>query len=234
MGGPTLYEILGIHVKASFKDIRKAYLRKVVSEHPDKGGTTESFERVQNAYKTLSNPDERIIYDENVLGQRISEEDEYRYPSSYHTSAHGVTVECHGQTCSRQGHFRRKGESYAGQGKDVDLLELNRVIEEGHRHHHEDPTHVAYIRELAIAYLDRAVYHLNHNKQNHALFDAYEAEHLYPDIFKLDHVPASAQQVAQFLARCLDDDDHHHHQDGDVATSTSSISSSIDDHGGSP
>lgn len=192
----TLYDILGIQVGASFQDIRKAYLKKVVSEHPDKGGTAESFEKIQHAYKTLSNPGERTIYDETVLGQRVAEEDESRCPPVYH-SADGVTVEYHGQQHSSRKSFYRKGGSRAGQREECDILvDLNRVIEERHKEHLENPTEPTH--DLAMAYVERAVYHLNQNKPSHALFDAYEAQHIFPDILTRDHVP-SVQQVALFL-----------------------------------
>lgn len=183
MEAQTLYDILGIRIDASFKEVRKAYLKKVVSEHPDKGGTASSFEKVQHAYKTLSNPEERIVYDETVLGQRIAEEEgeeEFRYPPTYHTAG-GVTVEFHGQQRSSRREFQRKGGSYAGQGGDEILADLNRQIEDRQRHHLENPTESAL--DLAMAYIERAVYHLNHGKEIHALFDANEAEHLHPDIF---------------------------------------------------
>lgn len=199
MAGPSLYDILEIGTNSSFKDIRKAYLKKVVSEHPDKGGTTSSFEILQNAYKTLSNPEERIIYDERLLGQRVAEEAQREnpaqyYPSTYHT-AEGVTVEFHGQrqsTVTDRG-FQRKGEWHVGQGQDERLTTLNRDIEKKQSSLSEDPTNTSCLCELAIAYLDRAVYHLHQGKQNHAIFDVYEAEHLYPDIFSMD-IP-SVQQV---------------------------------------
>jgi len=209
----TLYDILGIEVNATCKDIRKAYLRKVVSEHPDKGGTASSFERIHHAYKTLSNPGERTIYDEKVLGQRVAEENESRYPPMYY-SADGVTVEFHGQEHSSKREFHRKGESRAGQGEDEVLVDLNRDIEERHTHHLEHPAESA--RDLAMAYIARAVYHLNQKKASHALFDVYEAQHVYPNILDdgggeegdMDH--SVTQQVRAFLDSVLkraDDDD---------------------------
>jgi hypothetical protein len=40
------------------KKIRKAYLKLSCSRHPDKGGSTESFQRLSNAYTRLAHPED--------------------------------------------------------------------------------------------------------------------------------------------------------------------------------
>lgn len=57
------YEILGVPQEANGDDIKKAYRKKVIKAHPDKGGDPEEFKKLQAAYEVLSSPDKREIYD---------------------------------------------------------------------------------------------------------------------------------------------------------------------------
>lgn len=43
--------------------IRKAYRKLALKHHPDKGGEVEKFQKLQNAYEILSDPDQKEIYD---------------------------------------------------------------------------------------------------------------------------------------------------------------------------
>lgn len=59
-----LYDCLKIPLKSQLLEIKSAYKALVLKAHPDKGGTTEEFNELQKAYKILSNPQTRAIYDE--------------------------------------------------------------------------------------------------------------------------------------------------------------------------
>jgi DnaJ family protein A protein 2 len=61
------YEILGVPKEAAQDDIKKAYKKKVIKAHPDKGGDPEEFKRLQAAYEVLSHPEKREIYDKYGL-----------------------------------------------------------------------------------------------------------------------------------------------------------------------
>lgn len=50
------YELLGVDKKATTEEIRKAFRKKALKEHPDKGGDPEKFKEVTAAYEVLSNP----------------------------------------------------------------------------------------------------------------------------------------------------------------------------------
>ena len=47
------YKILDIDKKASQEDIRKAFRKKAVEHHPDKGGKNDDFIKLNNAYQEL-------------------------------------------------------------------------------------------------------------------------------------------------------------------------------------
>lgn len=49
-----LYDILGVPRSATLPEIRKAYLKLVLKEHPDKGGDPEKFKKIQAAWNILS------------------------------------------------------------------------------------------------------------------------------------------------------------------------------------
>ena len=61
----NLYEILGAQKNASTEDIKKAYFVMAKKYHPDSTDKDEleKFHEVTNAYKTLSDKQERIAYD---------------------------------------------------------------------------------------------------------------------------------------------------------------------------
>src|SRR6056300_1252348 len=57
------YSILGVNKNASDQDIRKAYKKKSMQHHPDRGGNEEEFKKVNEAYQTLKDPAKRQQYD---------------------------------------------------------------------------------------------------------------------------------------------------------------------------
>ena len=57
------YKILDIDKKASQEDIRKAFRKKAVEHHPDKGGDEKKFHKINEAYNTLNDTDKRRQYD---------------------------------------------------------------------------------------------------------------------------------------------------------------------------
>lgn len=68
-GGPQadtnkLYEVLGVSKDATESDIKKAYRKLALKNHPDKGGDVEKFKEISAAAEILGDPDKRKVYDQ--------------------------------------------------------------------------------------------------------------------------------------------------------------------------
>jgi curved DNA-binding protein len=57
------YSTLGVSKSANADEIKRAYRRMANQHHPDKGGDTEKFKEVEEAYRILSDPQKRNEYD---------------------------------------------------------------------------------------------------------------------------------------------------------------------------
>lgn len=58
-----LYDILGVKPDATESDIKKAYRKKALQHHPDRGGDPEMFKKLSGAYEILSDSDKKNMYD---------------------------------------------------------------------------------------------------------------------------------------------------------------------------
>ncbi len=57
------YNTLGVEKTANQDEIKKAYRKLASQHHPDKGGDTAKFQKIQAAYETLSDSNKRAEYD---------------------------------------------------------------------------------------------------------------------------------------------------------------------------
>ena len=57
--GDLHYRVLSIPRNATIAEIKTAYRQKAREHHPDKGGYSEMFDKVQKAFETLSCPKKR-------------------------------------------------------------------------------------------------------------------------------------------------------------------------------
>ncbi len=62
------YSILGVSKDAGLEEIKKAYKKKALKHHPDKGGDGEKFKQLSEAYACLSDPEQRREYDSPGFG----------------------------------------------------------------------------------------------------------------------------------------------------------------------
>jgi hypothetical protein len=80
---PTYYDILGVVVDASPREIKLAYLNKALTSHPDQNPhqqkqAAEEFRLLQEAYETLEDIKRRKAYDQ-ANAQRLQEDKEAVY-----------------------------------------------------------------------------------------------------------------------------------------------------------
>jgi hypothetical protein len=70
------YRILQVQPDAPVEIIRASYhtLMRELREHPDLGGSTQNASLLNEAYETLSHPERRAAYDNNVLARCIKRE----------------------------------------------------------------------------------------------------------------------------------------------------------------
>jgi molecular chaperone DnaJ len=57
------YDVLGVDKNATKDDIKKAFRKKAVEHHPDKGGDESKFKEASEAYEILSDDEKRRNYD---------------------------------------------------------------------------------------------------------------------------------------------------------------------------
>jgi curved DNA-binding protein len=58
------YSTLGVPRNASQEDIKKAYRSLAMKHHPDRGGDTNKFKEIEEAYRVLGDPNSKAEYDQ--------------------------------------------------------------------------------------------------------------------------------------------------------------------------
>jgi DnaJ-class molecular chaperone len=64
------YDTLGVNKDATQDEIKKAYRKLASQHHPDKGGDTAQFQKIEEAYRILSDASKRNQYDMEGQGFR--------------------------------------------------------------------------------------------------------------------------------------------------------------------
>lgn len=76
----THYETLGVAEKATAEEIKRAYRKLASQHHPDKGGDVKKFQQIEEAYRILSDNQQRQQYDMQRNG--FGNGREFRFHSS--------------------------------------------------------------------------------------------------------------------------------------------------------
>ncbi|KAJ8602615.1 hypothetical protein CTAYLR_010195 [Chrysophaeum taylorii] len=71
----SYYELLEVPRNATTNEIRQAFRRKALEQHPDRGGDPDVFQTINKAYDVLSDPERRKYYDRTGRMERSVEED---------------------------------------------------------------------------------------------------------------------------------------------------------------
>eukprot|EP00930_Biecheleria_cincta_P034979 TRINITY_DN24101_c0_g1_i1.p1 TRINITY_DN24101_c0_g1~~TRINITY_DN24101_c0_g1_i1.p1 ORF type:complete len:233 (+),score=25.56 TRINITY_DN24101_c0_g1_i1:47-700(+) len=107
----SLYDVLGVASHAGFDELRRAYKRRVLVHHPDKGGNASSFQLLHLAFETLSSPMRRKSYDEHTRLYKDSAPSTVarrRRPSSRRRNSHDVQPKEGGMAGRRKGHLGKR------------------------------------------------------------------------------------------------------------------------------
>lgn len=60
------YDILGVPREATPQDIKTAFRKLAMEHHPDRGGDEAQFQKINQAYDTLGDPNKRSKYDNEI------------------------------------------------------------------------------------------------------------------------------------------------------------------------
>ena len=204
----THYALLGVQHSASQAQLRRAYLRQLVTVHPDKGGQPEQFQQLQAAFAVLSDPAERRIYDEKL--ERVHGGGAAMGSTAGSCScsrAGGARAVVHGQTlgsgqqppgpaappaaAAAAGACPASSSSSAVEEASTEIQALQEAAGASSSSG-GDPAARGW---LAAAYLRRAGLRREAGQLHHALFDAEEACRLQPDLCEAADVAAALQAV---------------------------------------
>ena len=88
------YDILGVSKTASEDEIKKAFRKLAIETHPDKHpgdkSAEEKFKKINEAYTTLSDKDQRAKYDATLNNPFGGQENQFNFGSSFSFSANDM------------------------------------------------------------------------------------------------------------------------------------------------
>ena len=128
----NFYSVLDVGPKASPHTIRKSFLRLSKKCHPDKFPEStcskstrlkakEKQQKINEAYDTLSNEDERIKYDEELLANENQQQEEEEEEEEEHDEEEGDPREKRYQcvscdySCTQAGDLKKHSYTHTGE-----------------------------------------------------------------------------------------------------------------------
>jgi WD40 repeat protein len=116
------YKVLGVAPNASEEDVKKAYRSLVRTAHPDKGGSTERFQRIQKSYESIL----QKITTTSAIIQKANETENSKEKKNREGRR---TREGNGDSCGDVKQRREKGratfEKSEKEGRKIDESETN-------------------------------------------------------------------------------------------------------------
>lgn len=96
------YAVLEIPRTATSEEARRAYRRKAMKVHPDRGGSVEEFQRVKKAFESIIDPISRAKIDNELVGgtARVMTE-EYASTRAARADVGGICSLCGGEKVIR-------------------------------------------------------------------------------------------------------------------------------------
>lgn len=82
------YQTLGVSKQATPDEIKKAYRKLASQHHPDKGGDTAMFQKIEEAYRILSDPQKRKEHD-NPSNPFNFQDFGSEFPGGFHFNVNG-------------------------------------------------------------------------------------------------------------------------------------------------
>ena len=82
------YSILGVPRNATPEQIKKAYRKQAMANHPDRGGNEAKFKQVSEAYETLSDSNKRDAYDHPHQANSFRSQQQSQNPFGGHPFEH--------------------------------------------------------------------------------------------------------------------------------------------------
>ena len=67
------YDVLDLRRDATDAEVKKAFKKAVLKAHPDKGGSSDLFNMVNDAYTCLSDATQRADYDRDIIRYKIKD-----------------------------------------------------------------------------------------------------------------------------------------------------------------
>jgi len=115
-GEATFYELLDADPDCEPAELKAAYRRKALTEHPDKGGDQDTFDAIFAAFKLLEDPEKRLEYDEQ-LAARASEARLVEGAPATRSTGEGVAHKKTAPTAGskRQKDWHKQSDEWAGE-----------------------------------------------------------------------------------------------------------------------
>jgi len=107
------YTLLGVGRNANQDEIKQAYRKLAAKHHPDRGGDTATFQKIQEAYNTLSDPEKKQQYDNPNPFNNMNGPGFNGYPGgfSFHTNGFDIN-DLFGQMFGQQNHFHQRQQIF--------------------------------------------------------------------------------------------------------------------------